>query len=261
LLLSGPFPLVPRKVRDGRVPSRRRGTVPVQKQQVRPGAGVGNCRELSPSQRLLLSLGQEPPDSAVNQSAGLAPASPSPSPRLRPTTWPFSVADKISPCARRPVTVCQRVPQALAWEMTGESAALCPTSGCTVHRGAAGSGGGRHSLLLRHRPQLPPLLMSPRADGPLASPRAGTPFDNTQCRACPRGFFSSSNSSTKPCQPHQDCEQQGKETNVQGNQYHDTLCTSCRLGRSNSTQGPGEPRAGGRDAGTTMLPGPEPTFF
>ncbi|XP_010280340.1 PREDICTED: tumor necrosis factor receptor superfamily member 6B-like, partial [Phaethon lepturus] len=65
-----------------------------------------------------------------------------------------------------------------------------------------------------------------------------TPFENTQCRACPRGFFSSSNSSTKPCQPHQNCEQQGKVTNVQGNQYHDTLCTSCRLGRSNSTQGP-----------------------
>ncbi|XP_009696579.1 PREDICTED: tumor necrosis factor receptor superfamily member 6B [Cariama cristata] len=67
--------------------------------------------------------------------------------------------------------------------------------------------------------------------------KLGTPFENTRCRACPRGFFSSSNSSTKPCQPHQDCEQQGKMTNVQGNQYHDTLCTSCKLGRSNSTQG------------------------
>ncbi|XP_074461544.1 tumor necrosis factor receptor superfamily member 6B [Larus michahellis] len=68
--------------------------------------------------------------------------------------------------------------------------------------------------------------------------KLGTPFEDTQCQACPRGFFSSSNSSTKPCQQHQDCEQQGKVTNVQGNQYHDTLCTTCRLGRSNSTQGP-----------------------
>ncbi|XP_074744402.1 tumor necrosis factor receptor superfamily member 6B isoform X2 [Strix uralensis] len=68
--------------------------------------------------------------------------------------------------------------------------------------------------------------------------KPGTPFENTQCRPCPRGFFSSSNSSTKPCQPHQDCEQQGKVTNVQGNKYHDTLCTSCKLGGSNSTQAP-----------------------
>ncbi|NXX75471.1 TNF6B factor, partial [Urocolius indicus] len=67
--------------------------------------------------------------------------------------------------------------------------------------------------------------------------KLGTPFENTQCRPCPRGFFSSSSSSSAPCQPHQQCEQQGKVTNVQGNQYHDTLCTSCRPGRSNSTQG------------------------
>uniref|UniRef100_A0A8B9EI34 TNF receptor superfamily member 6b n=1 Tax=Anser cygnoides TaxID=8845 RepID=A0A8B9EI34_ANSCY len=70
--------------------------------------------------------------------------------------------------------------------------------------------------------------------------KPGTPFEDTQCRKCPRGFFSSS-SSTEPCQPHQDCAQQGKVTNVQGNEYHDTLCTSCRVhGRSNSTQAPGE---------------------
>ncbi|XP_068768768.1 tumor necrosis factor receptor superfamily member 6B isoform X2 [Struthio camelus] len=68
--------------------------------------------------------------------------------------------------------------------------------------------------------------------------KLGTSFENTQCRPCPRGFFSSSNSSTKPCQAHQDCSQQGKMTNVQGNQYHDTLCTSCGMGRGNSTQGP-----------------------
>ncbi|NXI40250.1 TNF6B factor, partial [Galbula dea] len=68
--------------------------------------------------------------------------------------------------------------------------------------------------------------------------KLGTPFEDTQCRPCPRGFFSSSSSSTQSCQPHQDCQQQGKVTNVLGNQYHDTLCTSCRPGRRNSTQGP-----------------------
>ncbi|NXJ67783.1 TNF6B factor, partial [Rostratula benghalensis] len=69
--------------------------------------------------------------------------------------------------------------------------------------------------------------------------KLGTPFEDTQCLACPRGFFSSSSSSTKPCQQHQDCEQQGKVTNVQGSQYHDTLCTTCKLGRNNSSvQGP-----------------------
>ncbi|XP_063260467.1 tumor necrosis factor receptor superfamily member 6B [Prinia subflava] len=67
----------------------------------------------------------------------------------------------------------------------------------------------------------------------------GTPFEDTQCHECPQGFFSS-DSSTNPCQPHQDCEQQGKVTNVQGNKYHDTLCTSCMLGRGNSTQGSAE---------------------
>uniref|UniRef100_A0A8C2T316 TNF receptor superfamily member 6b n=1 Tax=Coturnix japonica TaxID=93934 RepID=A0A8C2T316_COTJA len=68
--------------------------------------------------------------------------------------------------------------------------------------------------------------------------KLGTPFENTQCRACPRGSFSSSSSRTEPCQVHQNCTQLGKETNVLGNQYHDTLCTSCRTGGSNSTQRP-----------------------
>ncbi|XP_065501805.1 tumor necrosis factor receptor superfamily member 6B isoform X3 [Caloenas nicobarica] len=68
--------------------------------------------------------------------------------------------------------------------------------------------------------------------------KLGTPFENTQCSPCSPGFFSSSNSSTNPCQQHQNCSKLHKVTNVPGNKYHDTLCTSCRLGRSNSTQGP-----------------------
>lgn len=68
--------------------------------------------------------------------------------------------------------------------------------------------------------------------------KLGSPSENTQCRACPRGSFSSSSSSTEPCRTHQNCTQLGKETNVPGNQYHDTLCTSCRMSGSNSTREP-----------------------
>uniref|UniRef100_A0A8C6ZCU3 TNF receptor superfamily member 6b n=1 Tax=Nothoprocta perdicaria TaxID=30464 RepID=A0A8C6ZCU3_NOTPE len=55
---------------------------------------------------------------------------------------------------------------------------------------------------------------------------AGTPVEDTRCQPCPRGSFSASASRSEPCRPHQDCARQGKVTNVPGNQYHDTLCTS-----------------------------------
>uniref|UniRef100_A0A8C8R7L3 TNFR-Cys domain-containing protein n=1 Tax=Pelusios castaneus TaxID=367368 RepID=A0A8C8R7L3_9SAUR len=66
--------------------------------------------------------------------------------------------------------------------------------------------------------------------------RLGTPYENTKCEKCHHGFFSSSSSSTEPCKKHQSCSQQGKETNVLGNQFHDTLCTTCRMFMGNSTQ-------------------------
>nr|XP_006132515.1 tumor necrosis factor receptor superfamily member 6B [Pelodiscus sinensis]XP_006132516.1 tumor necrosis factor receptor superfamily member 6B [Pelodiscus sinensis]XP_025045153.1 tumor necrosis factor receptor superfamily member 6B [Pelodiscus sinensis]XP_025045154.1 tumor necrosis factor receptor superfamily member 6B [Pelodiscus sinensis] len=66
----------------------------------------------------------------------------------------------------------------------------------------------------------------------------GTPHRNTRCEMCPPGFFSSS-SSTEPCRAHQSCSQQGKETNVEGNQFHDALCTTCKMFKGNSTQEPG----------------------
>ncbi|NXL93116.1 TNF6B factor, partial [Alectura lathami] len=68
--------------------------------------------------------------------------------------------------------------------------------------------------------------------------KLGSPLENTQCRPCSQGSFSSSSSSTEPCRAHQDCARLGKATNVPGNQYHNALCTSCRLGGSNSTRGP-----------------------
>ncbi|XP_050774339.1 tumor necrosis factor receptor superfamily member 6B isoform X2 [Gopherus flavomarginatus] len=66
--------------------------------------------------------------------------------------------------------------------------------------------------------------------------KLGTPHQNTKCEKCPQGFFSSSSSSTEPCKVHQSCSQQGKETNVVGNQFHDTLCTTCRMFKGNGTQ-------------------------
>ncbi|NXD13272.1 TNF6B factor, partial [Nothocercus nigrocapillus] len=67
---------------------------------------------------------------------------------------------------------------------------------------------------------------------------AGTPAEDTRCWPCPRGSFSSSASSSEPCRPHQDCARQGKVTNVPGNQYHDTLCTSCGTAGGNGTRAP-----------------------
>ncbi|XP_005291791.2 tumor necrosis factor receptor superfamily member 6B [Chrysemys picta bellii] len=69
--------------------------------------------------------------------------------------------------------------------------------------------------------------------------KLGTPHQNTKCETCPQGFFSSSSSSTEPCKAHQSCSQQGKETNVVGNQFHDTLCTTCRMFKGNGTQDSG----------------------
>ncbi|NXA34323.1 TNF6B factor, partial [Eudromia elegans] len=66
----------------------------------------------------------------------------------------------------------------------------------------------------------------------------GTPVEDTRCQPCPRGSFSPTASSSEPCRPHQDCSRQGKVTNVPGNRYHDTLCTSCGAAGGNGTRGP-----------------------
>lgn len=61
--------------------------------------------------------------------------------------------------------------------------------------------------------------------------RPGTPHEDTQCSECPPGTFS--NSSTGLCQPHTNCSEQGLSLNVPGSQFHDTLCTACKLNESN----------------------------
>lgn len=195
-----------------------------------PEPFLGNCSAAKPSRASELSAtftftwpaASQP---AVNQRAALAASS-------RPPQLAAVAHEAGGPFQQRMghrLLLAPAEPFGItAWGWLGRALiALCPAAGCTP-LGA--------SVLLHLVPQCMVwghLLTSP-------CPPAGTPFEDTQCRRCPRGFFSSS-SSTEPCQPHQDCAQQGKVINVQGNEYHDTLCTSCRAhGRSNSTQGPGE---------------------
>ncbi|XP_029469591.1 tumor necrosis factor receptor superfamily member 6B [Rhinatrema bivittatum] len=64
----------------------------------------------------------------------------------------------------------------------------------------------------------------------------GTAYEDSRCEECHPGSFSSSPSHAEPCQPHQQCSAQGKEVNVHGNKYQDTLCTSCRWYNVSSSQ-------------------------
>nr|BAF62126.1 tumor necrosis factor receptor superfamily, member 6b [Triakis scyllium] len=58
--------------------------------------------------------------------------------------------------------------------------------------------------------------------------KMGTPYSDTNCEPCSHGYFSPSVSSSEPCFIHTNCTKEGLEVNVPGNQYHDTLCTSCK---------------------------------
>nr|XP_004669517.2 tumor necrosis factor receptor superfamily member 6B [Jaculus jaculus] len=55
----------------------------------------------------------------------------------------------------------------------------------------------------------------------------GTPSQNTQCRPCPTGTFSTSSSSSEQCRPHRNCTAMGLAINVPGSSFRDTLCTNC----------------------------------
>uniref|UniRef100_A0A8C6VAG5 TNF receptor superfamily member 6b n=1 Tax=Naja naja TaxID=35670 RepID=A0A8C6VAG5_NAJNA len=55
----------------------------------------------------------------------------------------------------------------------------------------------------------------------------GNAREDTQCRVCPQGTFSSNHSISNPCQPHQNCSAQGLQVNVPGTRFHDAYCTSC----------------------------------
>ncbi|XP_061486205.1 tumor necrosis factor receptor superfamily member 6B [Rhineura floridana] len=75
----------------------------------------------------------------------------------------------------------------------------------------------------------------------------GNPQEDTKCAPCPQGTFSCSFSSTDPCQSHQNCSAQGLEVNVPGNQFHDTICTPCKLKKANDTSDRADDMSGNRD--------------
>ncbi|CAJ1061811.1 LOW QUALITY PROTEIN: tumor necrosis factor receptor superfamily member 11B-like [Xyrichtys novacula] len=52
----------------------------------------------------------------------------------------------------------------------------------------------------------------------------GTPVSDTVCKHCPAGHFSSSSSSTEPCQPHRNCSDLGLKTLRWGTSTSDSLC-------------------------------------
>lgn len=55
---------------------------------------------------------------------------------------------------------------------------------------------------------------------------SGTPVSDTVCKRCPAGHFSSSESSTEPCQPHRNCSHLGLRTLRWGSATSDSLCAS-----------------------------------
>ncbi|XP_026149146.1 tumor necrosis factor receptor superfamily member 11B isoform X1 [Mastacembelus armatus] len=52
----------------------------------------------------------------------------------------------------------------------------------------------------------------------------GTPVSDTMCERCPAGHFSTSSSSTEPCQPHTNCSDLGLKTLTWGTSTSDSLC-------------------------------------
>lgn len=54
----------------------------------------------------------------------------------------------------------------------------------------------------------------------------GTPVSDTVCKHCPAGHFSTSDSSSDPCQPHRNCSDLGLKTLRWGTSTSDSLCAT-----------------------------------
>lgn len=54
----------------------------------------------------------------------------------------------------------------------------------------------------------------------------GTPVSDTVCKRCPAGYFSTSDSSTEPCQPHRNCSHLGLKTVRWGTSTSDSVCST-----------------------------------
>ncbi|XP_067887062.1 tumor necrosis factor receptor superfamily member 6B-like [Heterodontus francisci] len=57
---------------------------------------------------------------------------------------------------------------------------------------------------------------------------AGTPYTDTICVKCSRGFFSSVSSTTAQCKRHTNCTKLGLKLDIFGTTWHDNLCSPCQ---------------------------------
>ncbi|XP_038665710.1 tumor necrosis factor receptor superfamily member 11B-like [Scyliorhinus canicula] len=57
---------------------------------------------------------------------------------------------------------------------------------------------------------------------------AGTPYADTVCGKCARGFFSSVSSTTAACKKHTNCTELGLKLDILGTVWHDNLCSPCQ---------------------------------
>uniref|UniRef100_UPI00398F412C tumor necrosis factor receptor superfamily member 11B-like n=1 Tax=Pristiophorus japonicus TaxID=55135 RepID=UPI00398F412C len=56
----------------------------------------------------------------------------------------------------------------------------------------------------------------------------GTPYTDTVCVKCPRGFFSSVSSTTAQCKRQTNCTELGLKLDILGTAWHDNLCSPCQ---------------------------------
>ncbi|XP_051879410.1 tumor necrosis factor receptor superfamily member 11B-like isoform X4 [Pristis pectinata] len=57
--------------------------------------------------------------------------------------------------------------------------------------------------------------------------KLGTPYINTECMQCPKGFFSTNKSAIQPCQKHTNCSLFGLKQVLQGDAFQDNVCLPC----------------------------------
>ncbi|XP_062898383.1 tumor necrosis factor receptor superfamily member 11B-like [Mobula hypostoma] len=66
--------------------------------------------------------------------------------------------------------------------------------------------------------------------------KLGTPYTNTECMLCPKGFFSRSKSASEPCRKHTNCSLFGLKRALQGDASHDNTCHPCEKRNASSPE-------------------------
>ncbi|XP_069771494.1 tumor necrosis factor receptor superfamily member 11B-like [Narcine bancroftii] len=57
--------------------------------------------------------------------------------------------------------------------------------------------------------------------------KLGTPYTNTECMQCPKGYFSINKSAIQPCQKQTNCSLFGLKQILQGDAFQDNVCEPC----------------------------------